>query len=135
MNKLLSFLAIILLFNCSQKPENKDIDNQASLESEHVKTSLNSDRLVIDNENPENKNLGKIGKIEDAKSIIDETNDLVKKGILKQMNSSEVNEKINPLMMKYDSLISNLSRKEMKELEIYRTQELNKTIKLQVENR
>ncbi len=138
MSKILPVFAILFLLNCDGKNDTKKSDEQT--DSPYSKIINNDQPADINSTEgstliPVDYNLDNVGKVEYAKSIIDQTNSLVKKGILKQMNSSEVNERINPLMMKYDSIITKLSSDEMKEVEIYRTKELNKTIEMQVENR
>ena len=127
--------------NCNQKNENKSETKTISQKEEQLSqdeidrevarvvdsavnaTSYQADAEVY-GENP---------KVKKAKNILDEANGYVKKGIIKQMSTDEVNKKINPLMAKYEKILGELNPKEQEVVKNYRISELNKVVDLQVE--
>ena len=137
MNKIILISILLVFTSCDKKVETKNLAQLATSKTEKVEAEDKVNNQVADN------SLGSVdlqastardNKVQQAKELIDEVNSIVKKGILKQLNISEVNDKINPLMNKYENLIGKLSPQEKKEVEEYRMLEMSKVVDLQVEN-
>ncbi|WP_024568750.1 hypothetical protein [Elizabethkingia anophelis] len=143
MNKTFIFLSIFLLAACNNKNENNSqhfskpsgsekhlSEDEINKEAERIADSAANAidyqaEIEINGEDP---------KMIEARKILDESTSYVKKGILKEMSNNEVNNKINPLMKKYEALKKDLNPKEVEQLENYRMKEINKVLDLQMQN-
>nr|WP_315211650.1 hypothetical protein [uncultured Flavobacterium sp.] len=65
--------------------------------------------------------------------ILNEVDMWMKKGMNKEISTSEVNEKINPLMKKYEVILSQLDKKDSLAVQEYRIKQINKMIDLQMQ--
>lgn len=91
MKKTLTLLILsVVLFSCKDS-ENKNQSNEI------VKTETKIDS-------------SKIMK-QEAIRLLNEADGWVKKGVMKEVSTSKVNENINPLMKKYEEILSKLNKK------------------------
>ena len=112
MKKILTLLTLsVILFSCKDSENN----NQSN---EIVKTETKIDS-------------SKIMK-QEAIKLLNEADGWVKKGVLKEISTSRVNENINPLMKKYDKILSNLNKQDSLSVQEYRMKQINKMIELQM---
>lgn len=65
--------------------------------------------------------------------ILNEVDMWMKKGMNKEISTSEVNEKINPLIKKYEVILSQLDKKDSLAVQEYRIKQINKMIDLQMQ--
>lgn len=107
---LLSVLLICCLVSC-KKTENQQI--------EIVKSEIKIDS-------------SKIMK-QEAIRLLNEADGWVKKGVLKEVSTSKVNENINPLMKKFEEVLSKLDKKDSLAVQEYRIKQINKMIDLQMQ--
>lgn len=70
---------------------------------------------------------------QEAVNLLNEVDGWVKKGVLKEVSTSKVNEKINPLMKKIEDILSKLDKKDSLEVQEYRIKQINKIIDLQMQ--
>lgn len=112
MKKTLTLLALsVVLFSCKDS-ENKNQSNEI------VKTEIKIDS-------------SKIMK-QEAIRLLNEADGWVKKGVLKEVSTSKVNENINPLMKQYDKTLSKLNKQDSLSVQEYRMKQINKMIELQM---
>jgi len=141
MRKLLLISSLLLLANCEKKnetektlettnsvaekqPTDEEMMREATRIADSAANAVDYQAEVsVNGENP---------KVAEAKKILDEANSYVKKGILKEMSNDAVNAKINPLMEKYQKLLSQLHGADKEHVENYRIVEINKVIDLKV---
>ena len=138
MKKLILLSTILFLSNCNKKNENQIVSkttsqNEDEISQEEIERIVDSAANAADYQ-AEKEIYGENSKVKEAKNILDEANAIVKKGILKQMSTAEVNKKVNPLMAKYEKILAELSPKEQEQVKNYRIVEINKVIDLQVQN-
>jgi hypothetical protein len=57
----------------------------------------------------------------------------MKKGITKGLSTSKVNDKINPLMKKYELKLSQLNKEDSLSVQTYRVEQVNEMINLQMQ--
>jgi len=70
--------------------------------------------------------------IDSAKSILKRNNELIKKGITKEMSSDEVNAAINPSMDAYFKLMQKISPQDTISLNEYRISLINELVDFQI---
>ena len=141
MRKLLLISSLLLLANCEKKNETEKTLETTNSVAEKQPTDeemmreatriADSAANAVDYQ-PEVSVNGENPKVAEAKKILDEANSYVKKGILKEMSNDAVNAKINPLMEKYQKLLSQLHDADKEHVENYRIAEINKVIDLKV---
>lgn len=107
---LLSVLLICCLVSC-KKTENQQIEN--------VKSEIKIDSSLI--------------KKKEAIKLLNEIDGWMKKGITKELSTSKVNDKINPLMKKYELKLSELNKKDSISVQEYRLKQINEMINLQMQ--
>ncbi len=107
---LLSVLLICCLVSC-KKTENQQIKN--------VKSEIKIDSSLI--------------KKKEAIKLLNEIDGWMKKGITKELSTSKVNDKINPLMKKYELKLSELNKKDSISVQEYRLKQINEMINLQMQ--
>nr|WP_314895951.1 hypothetical protein [uncultured Flavobacterium sp.] len=113
MKKILTLLTLsVVLFSCKNS-ENK---NQAN-EIVKTKTKIDSSKIMK----------------QEAINLLNEADGWVKKGVMKEVSTSKVNENINPLMKKYEAILSKLDKKDSLAVQEYRTKQINKMIDLQIQ--
>jgi hypothetical protein len=110
MKKIFILLLVFTFISCQK---NEKIDSSIKLE-----TKIDSSEIIK----------------QEAFKILDTVNLLVKKGITKELSNDVVNSKINPLMEKYNNLLTKLNKIDSTEVQNYRIQEINKIIDLQIQN-
>lgn len=112
MKKTLILLTFsVVLFSCKDS-KNKNQSNEI------VKTETKIDS-------------SKIMK-QEAIRLLNETNGWVKKGVLKEVSTSKVNENISPLIEQYDKILSKLNKQDSLSVQEYRVKQINKMIELQM---
>jgi len=113
MKKILTLLTLsVVLFSCKDS-ENKNQSNEI------VKTETKIDS-------------SKIMK-QEAINLLDEADSWVKKGVMKEISTAKVNENINPLMKKYEKILSKLNKKDSLAVQEYRIKQINEMIDLQMQ--
>ena len=98
------------LVSC-KKTENQHIEN--------VKSEIKIDSSLI--------------KKKEAISLLNEIDGWMKKGVTKELSTSKVNDKINPLMKKYELKLSQLNKEDSLSVQDYRVKQINKMIDLQMQ--
>lgn len=113
MKKILTLLTLsVVLFSCKDS-EKKNQPNEI------VKTETKIDS-------------SKIMK-QEAIRLLNEADGWVKKGVMKEVSTSKVNENINPLMKKFEANLSKLDKKDSLAVQEYRIKQINKMIDLQMQ--
>ena len=107
---LLSILLICFSISC-KKTENQQIEN--------AKSEIKIDSSLI--------------KKKEAIKLLNEIDVWMKKGVTKELSTSKVNENINPLMKKYDKILSKLNKQDSLSVQEYRMKQINKMIELQMQ--
>lgn len=110
--KFILFSISILFISCKNDTKNS-IDNSTKI----VETKIDSSSI----------------KKQEAIKILDEVNLWMKKGITKELSTKKVNEKINPLMDKYQELLNKMNKKDSAYIQKYRIEQVNKMIDLQMQ--
>jgi hypothetical protein len=113
MKKILSLLTLSAILISCKDSENKNQSNEI------VKTETKIDS-------------SKIMK-QEAIKLLNETDGWVKKGVMKEISTSKVNENINPLMKKYDEILAKLDKTDSLAVQEYRVKQINKMIDLQMQ--
>ncbi|MCT2560351.1 hypothetical protein [Chryseobacterium herbae] len=108
MKKVITFLTFITLVTACNKKINTDrIENVTIIDS----SDLNKKEAVI---------------------ILNEVQGWMEKGVSKKLSPSKVNEKINPLMDKYQNLLKNMNKHDSMEIQDYRIMLINKLIDFKI---
>lgn len=112
MKKILTLLTLsVILFSCKDSE-----NNNQSIEIVKTETKIDSSKIMK----------------QEAIKLLNEADGWVKKGVLKEISTSKVNENINPLMKKYDKILSNLNKQDSLSVQEYRMKQINKMIELQM---
>jgi hypothetical protein len=102
----------MVLFSCIN-PGNK---NQPK---ENLNTEINVDSSTF--------------KKQEAIKLLNEVDIWMKKGVMKELSPSIVNEKVTPLMMKYQKILAELNKEDSISVQQYRIEQINKMIDLQIQ--
>jgi hypothetical protein len=123
MKKIIFISLAILLVNCKQNEQSK-LDNIVIGTIAKSKVMDISDEINID--------WSKIKK-QEAIVLLNEIYGWMKKGITKGLSTSKVNDKINPLMKKYELKLSQLNKEDSLSVQTYRVEQVNEMINLQMQ--
>jgi hypothetical protein len=123
MKKIIFISLAILLVNCKQNEQSK-LDNIVIGTIAKSKVMDISDEINIDS--------SKIKK-QEAIVLLNEIYGWMKKGITKGLSTSKVNDKINPLMKKYELKLSQLNKEDSLSVQTYRVEQVNEMINLQMQ--
>jgi hypothetical protein len=123
MKKIIFISLAILLVNCKQNEQSK-LDNIVIDTIAKSKVMDISDEINIDS--------SKIKK-QEAIVLLNEIYGWMKKGITKGLSTSKVNDKINPLMKKYELKLSQLNKEDSLSVQTYRVEQVNEMINLQMQ--
>ncbi|MGO4820948.1 MULTISPECIES: hypothetical protein [unclassified Flavobacterium] len=106
---------LVLLVTCGliscKKSENQHIEN--------VKAEIKIDSSLI--------------KKKEAIKLLNEIDGWMKKGVKKELSTSKVNDKINPLMKKFELKLSELNKEDSVSVQDYRIKQINEMINLQMQ--
>lgn len=113
MKKILTLLTLsVVLFSCKNS-ENKNQSNEIV----RTETKIDSSKIMK----------------QEAIRLLNEADGWVKKGVMKEVSTSKVNENINPLMKKYEEILSKLNKKDSLAAQEYRIKQINEMIDLQMQ--
>lgn len=141
MKQTIILFSALLLASCNNKTETNSLDTKTTTEKELSEAEIQREaERVVDSaanaaEYEANVDVnGENPKVAEARKTLDEATSYVKKGIRGEMNNTDVNKKVDPLMKKYENLKKELTKTEVEKLENYRITEMNKVIDLQMQN-
>lgn len=113
MKKILILLTLsVVLFSCKDS-ENKNQSNEIT----KIETKIDSSKIMK----------------QEAIKLLNEADGWVKKGVMKEVSTSKVNENINSLMKKYEEILSKLNKKDSLAVQEYRIKQINKMIDLEMQ--
>jgi hypothetical protein len=113
MKKTLYYFAVTMLITSCNQIKNQE----KTIESTIVQTTIDSSVIIKQN----------------AINILKEVDEIVRKGVSKELSNKIVNKKIQPLMKEYDYLLSKLNVTDSTEVQKFRISQINKIIDLQMQ--